>query len=40
MDVTPKFTSGPTGVEYTNNFAAFDMLGVELVHVDMDGYLI
>ena len=32
MDVTPKFTSGPTGVEYTNNLAAFDMLGVELVH--------
>ena len=32
MDVNPKFTSGPTGVEYTNNLAAFDMLGVELVH--------
>ena len=32
MDVNPKFASGPTGVEYTNNFAAFDMLGVELVH--------
>ncbi|KAL9186686.1 hypothetical protein ACHAXT_005924 [Thalassiosira profunda] len=32
MDVNPKFTSGPTGVEYTNNLAAFDLLGVELVH--------
>jgi len=32
MDVNPKFTSGPTGVEYTTNLAAFDLLGVELVH--------
>mmetsp|Transcript_57005 Transcript_57005/g.121039 ORF Transcript_57005/g.121039 Transcript_57005/m.121039 type:complete len:536 (+) Transcript_57005:120-1727(+) len=32
MDVNPKFTSGPTGVEYTKNLAAFDLLGVELVH--------
>ena len=32
MDVNPKFTSGPMGVEYTKNLAAFDMLGVELVH--------
>ncbi len=32
MDVNPKFTAGPTGVEYTNNLAAFDLLGVELVH--------
>lgn len=32
MDVNPKFASGPTGVEYTNNLAAFDLLGVELVH--------
>jgi len=32
MDVNPKFTSGPTGIEYTNNLAAFDLLGVELVH--------
>jgi len=32
MDVNPKFTSGPNGVEYTNNLAAFDLLGVELVH--------
>jgi hypothetical protein len=31
MDVNPKFTS-PTGVEYTSNLAAFDSLGVELVH--------
>ena len=28
MDVNPKFTSGPNGVEYTNNLAAFDLLGV------------
>lgn len=32
MDVNPKFTSGPTGVEYTKNLAAFDLLGVELLH--------
>jgi len=32
MDVNPKFAAGPTGVEYTNNLAAFDLLGVELVH--------
>jgi len=32
MDVNPKFTSGPTGVEYTTNLAAFDLLGVDLVH--------
>ncbi|KAL7527280.1 hypothetical protein ACHAWF_002119 [Thalassiosira exigua] len=32
MDVNPKFTSGPTSVEYTKNLAAFDLLGVELVH--------
>ena len=32
MDVNPKFTAGPTGVEYTNNLAAFDLLGVQLVH--------
>jgi hypothetical protein len=31
MDVNPKFNS-PTGVEYTNNLAAFDSLGIELVH--------
>eukprot|EP00550_Attheya_septentrionalis_P005729 CAMPEP_0198280744 /NCGR_PEP_ID=MMETSP1449-20131203/769_1 /TAXON_ID=420275 /ORGANISM="Attheya septentrionalis, Strain CCMP2084" /LENGTH=565 /DNA_ID=CAMNT_0043976203 /DNA_START=158 /DNA_END=1855 /DNA_ORIENTATION=- len=32
MDVNPKFTAGPTGVEYTKNLTAFDMLGVELIH--------
>mmetsp|Transcript_3165 Transcript_3165/g.6993 ORF Transcript_3165/g.6993 Transcript_3165/m.6993 type:complete len:537 (+) Transcript_3165:136-1746(+) len=32
MDVNPKFTCGPNGIEYTNNLAAFDLLGVELVH--------
>lgn len=32
MDVNPKFTAGPTGVEYTNNLEVFDLLGVEIVH--------
>lgn len=32
MDVNPKFTAGVTGVEYTSNLVAFDMLNVELVH--------
>ena len=32
MDVNPKFNAGVTGVEYTKNLAAFDLLGVELVH--------
>mmetsp|Transcript_15319 Transcript_15319/g.35213 ORF Transcript_15319/g.35213 Transcript_15319/m.35213 type:complete len:522 (+) Transcript_15319:125-1690(+) len=32
MDVNPKFTSGPTGVEYTSNVTAFEMLGIDLVH--------
>lgn len=32
MDVNPKFTAGPTGVEYTSNLTAFDMLNVDLVH--------
>lgn len=32
MDINIKFTSGVKGVEYTNNLAAFDLLGVELVH--------
>eukprot|EP00804_Cyclotella_cryptica_P007527 CCRYP_010632-RA/>CCRYP_010632-RA protein AED:0.00 eAED:0.00 QI:564/-1/1/1/-1/1/1/419/488 len=32
MDVNPKFTAGPTGMEYTHNLAALDSLGVELVH--------
>ena len=31
MDVNPKFNS-ITGVEYTNNLAVFDSLGVKLVH--------
>ena len=32
MDVNPKFTSGPTGVEYTMHLNAFDLLHIELVH--------
>ena len=32
LDVNPKFTAGPTGVEYTSNLTCFDLLGVELVH--------
>ncbi|KAL3809161.1 hypothetical protein ACHAXA_004660 [Cyclostephanos tholiformis] len=32
MDVNPRFDSGPTGAEYTRELAAFDLLGVELVH--------
>jgi len=32
MDVNPKFTSGPTGVEYTIHLNAFDLLRIELVH--------
>lgn len=32
MDVNPKFTEGPNGYEYTKNSAAFDLMGVELVH--------
>mmetsp|Transcript_21066 Transcript_21066/g.31436 ORF Transcript_21066/g.31436 Transcript_21066/m.31436 type:complete len:566 (-) Transcript_21066:64-1761(-) len=31
MDVNPQFTS-PQSIEYTHNLAAFDLLGVELVH--------
>ena len=31
MDVNPQFTS-PQSIEYTNNLATFDLLGVELVH--------
>lgn len=31
MDVNPKF-NGPTSVEYTNNLAVFDSLGIDLVH--------
>mmetsp|Transcript_3480 Transcript_3480/g.4841 ORF Transcript_3480/g.4841 Transcript_3480/m.4841 type:complete len:491 (-) Transcript_3480:245-1717(-) len=32
MDVNPKFTAGPQGVEYTQNVTAFDLMGVDLVH--------
>jgi hypothetical protein len=32
MDVNPKFTAGPTGVEYTMHLNAFDLLHTELVH--------
>jgi len=32
MDVNPKFTQGVTGVEYTSNLSAFDLLSVDLVH--------
>lgn len=32
MDVNPKFTAGPTGVEYTMELNAFDLLRIGLVH--------
>uniref|UniRef100_A0A7S1UWV6 MINDY deubiquitinase domain-containing protein n=1 Tax=Grammatophora oceanica TaxID=210454 RepID=A0A7S1UWV6_9STRA len=32
MDVNPKFTKGVTGVEYTSNLTAFELLNVDLVH--------
>jgi len=32
MDVNPKFTAGPKGVEYTVELNAFDLLQIELVH--------
>ncbi|CAJ1959877.1 unnamed protein product [Cylindrotheca closterium] len=32
MDVNPKFTEGPTGVEYTSGLDAFDLLRMEMVH--------
>lgn len=32
LDVNPKFTAGVTGVEYTKNLTAFEMLHIELVH--------
>mmetsp|Transcript_7422 Transcript_7422/g.8170 ORF Transcript_7422/g.8170 Transcript_7422/m.8170 type:complete len:428 (+) Transcript_7422:135-1418(+) len=32
MDLNPKFTAGPTGVEYTMELNAFDLLRIELVH--------
>mmetsp|Transcript_8438 Transcript_8438/g.21044 ORF Transcript_8438/g.21044 Transcript_8438/m.21044 type:complete len:620 (-) Transcript_8438:1293-3152(-) len=32
MDVNPRFNSGPTGMEYTKELNAFDLLHIELVH--------
>ena len=32
MDVNPKFTGGPSGVEYTMDVSAFELMNVELVH--------
>lgn len=32
MDLNPKFRAGPTGVEYTMELNAFDLLRIELVH--------
>eukprot|EP00536_Pseudo-nitzschia_multiseries_P012548 jgi/Psemu1/244652/estExt_Genewise1.C_4850031 len=32
MDVNPKFTAGPRGVEYTLELNAFDLLRIDLVH--------
>lgn len=32
MDVNPKFTVGPFGVEYTKNIELFDLLGVVVCH--------
>jgi len=32
LDVNPKFTSGPTGIEYTSSLTCFDLLSVELIH--------
>jgi len=32
LDVNPKFTAGPTGLEYTMELNAFDLLQIELVH--------
>lgn len=32
MDVNPRFDSGPTGMEYTKELNAFDLLHIELVH--------
>jgi len=32
MDLNPKFTKGPAGVEYTQQLNAFDLLHVEMVH--------
>jgi ubiquitin carboxyl-terminal hydrolase MINDY-1/2 len=32
MDVNPKFTNGPTGVEFTKELTTFDLLNVKMVH--------
>jgi hypothetical protein len=32
MDVNPKFTKGPTGMEFTRELTLFDMLNVRMVH--------
>eukprot|EP00934_Nitzschia_sp_Nitz4_P007061 Nitzschia sp. Nitz4//scaffold12_size214221//148404//149952//NITZ4_001516-RA/size214221-augustus-gene-0.9-mRNA-1//1//CDS//3329535068//7051//frame0 len=32
MDVNPKFTAGPTGMEYTMQLNTFDLLRIEMVH--------
>jgi len=32
MDINPKFTCSPEGCEYTDGVAAFDILGVKLIH--------
>lgn len=32
MDVNPKFTEGPSGVEYTMDVTAFELMNIELVH--------
>jgi len=32
MDLNPKFTAGPTGVEYTMELNCFDLLHIDLVH--------
>jgi ubiquitin carboxyl-terminal hydrolase MINDY-1/2 len=32
MDVNPKFTNGPTGMEFTKELTTFDLLNVKMVH--------
>ncbi|CAB9501228.1 terminal hydrolase MINDY-2 [Seminavis robusta] len=32
MDVNPKFTNGPTGMEFTKELTTFDLLSVKMVH--------
>ena len=32
MDVNPKFTNGPTGMEFTTELTTFDLLNVKMVH--------